>query len=314
MLSYLMGRLVQAIPVLIIASIAVFMVLRLVPGDPAASLAGEEASPERVAEIRELLGLNDSLPVQYVRWISNALQGDLGTSFKTGQAVTKQLRNALPPTVELALVAYPLALLIGIPLGVAAGIKPRGWFDWGLSGYTLLTLGIPNFLLGILLIWLFSVSLGWLPAAGRVPLMDDPVGAIKQLIMPSLALGSGLAAALARYTRTSIQETMGQDFIRTARAKGLREYTVVVQHGLRASMIAVITIIALQVGQVLAGAVVIEQVFTRPGVGRLIIDSIHFRDYPVVQGTLLVLVLVFVLVNLVADVAYGLLDPRIRRA
>lgn len=247
-----------------------------------------------------------------MRWLGAVIQGDLGTSFRTGLTVKRMLELALPPTVELALVAYPLAVLVGIPLGVAAGVAPRSVWDWLLSGYTLLTLGLPNFLLGILLLWLFAVELGWFPAAGRVALLADPVEALRRLTLPALALGSGLAAVLARYTRTAVQETMGQDFIRTARAKGLSEFAVVVRHALRGSLIPVVTIMGLQVGHVLAGAVVIEQVFTRPGLGRLIVEAIRFRDYPVVQGTLLVLVVIFLGVNLLADLAYGLLDPRIR--
>ena len=310
--TYIAARIAQAVPVLLLASVAVFLVLRLVPGDPAVSLAGENASPERIAEIRRQLGLEASWPEQYVRWLGAAIQGDLGTSFRTGLTVKRMLELALPPTVGLALVAYPLAVLVGIPLGVAAGVAPRSVWDWLLSGYTLLTLGLPNFLLGILLLWLFSVELGWFPAAGRVALFSDPAEALRRLALPALALGSGLAAVLARYTRTAVQETMGQDFIRTARAKGLAEFTVVVRHALRGSLIPVVTVMGLQVGHVLAGAVVIEQVFTRPGLGRLIVEAIRFRDYPVVQGTLLVLVVIFVGVNLVADLAYGLLDPRIR--
>jgi peptide/nickel transport system permease protein len=310
--TYIVARVAQAVPVLVLASVAVFLVLRLVPGDPAVALAGEDASPERVAEIRRQLGLEATWPEQYVRWLGAVVRGDLGTSFRTGLTVKRMLELALPPTVELALVAYPLAVLVGIPLGVAAGVAPRSVWDWLLSGYTLLTLGLPNFLLGILLLWLFSVELGWFPAAGRVALLADPVEALRRLTLPALALSSGLAAVLARYTRTAVQETMGQDFIRTARAKGLAEFTVVVRHALRGSLIPVVTIMGLQVGHVLAGAVVIEQVFTRPGLGRLIVEAIRFRDYPVVQSTLLVLVLIFVGVNLLADLAYGLLDPRIR--
>lgn len=310
--TYVVARVAQAVPVLVLASVAVFLVLRLVPGDPAVALAGEDASPERVAEIRRQLGLEATWPEQYARWLGAAARGDLGISFRTGLTVKRMLELALPPTVELALVAYPLAVLVGIPLGVAAGVTPRSVWDWLLSGYTLLTLGLPNFLVGILLLWLFAVELGWFPAAGRVALFSDPVEALRRLALPALALGSGLAAVLARYTRTAVQETMGQDFIRTARAKGLAEFTVVVRHALRGSLIPVVTIMGLQVGHVLAGAVVIEQVFTRPGLGRLIVEAIRFRDYPVVQGTLLVLVVIFVGVNLLADLAYGLLDPRIR--
>ena len=287
--------------------------MRLVPGDPAQALAGEDATDERVEQIREQLGLTDSWPVQYVRWAGDVMRGDLGRSFRTGLSVGRLLKLSLPPTIELTLAAYPVALLIGVPLGVLAGVKPRSFWDWGLSGYTLFAIGIPNFLLGIILLWIFSVRLGWFPTSGRVAFTSDPLGAIKYLTLPALALGGGIAAVLARYTRTAVAETMGQDYIRTARAKGLKGRTVIVRHALRASLIPVVTIVALEIGRLLAGAVVVEQVFTRPGLGRLVVEAIQNRDYMIVQSTLLVLVLIFVTVNLAADITYGFLDPRVRR-
>jgi peptide/nickel transport system permease protein len=313
MITYIGGRILQAIPVLLLASIAVFLVLRLVPGDPAVALAGEDASDERVQQIREQLGLTDALPVQYVRWLGNLVRGDMGESFRTRLPVSRLLSISLPPTIELTLAAYPIALAIGIPLGVLAGMRPRSFWDWGLSGYTLISIGIPNFLLGILFLYVFAVQLGWLPAAGRVSFFDDPVQSLRHLFLPALALGSGLAAVLARYTRTAVSEVMGQDYIRTARAKGLAGSTVVMRHALRNSLIPVVTIAALQVGNLLAGAVVVEQVFTRPGLGRLVVEAIANRDYLIVQSTLVVLVTIFVAVNLAADIAYGFLDPRVRR-
>ena len=313
MLGYLVGRLAQAVPVLLLASLAVFLVLRLVPGDPADALAGEDATPAEVDAIREQLGLKDPLPVQYGRWIADLMRGDLGVSIRTGIPVSRLVKLSFPPTIELAVASYVVAILIGIPLGTIAGVKPRSGWDWFLSFFTISTLGIPNFLLGVLLLWLFSVNLGWLPVSGRVSIFDDPIQSIKHLILPSFALGSGLAAVLARYTRTTVQEAMGQDYIRTARAKGLSPRVVVVRHALRNSMIPVVTIMALQVGGILAGAVVIERVFTRPGLGRLVVDAIQNRDYLIVQSTLVILVVIFVAVNLAADIAYGFLDPRVRR-
>lgn len=313
MLGYLVGRLAQALPVLILASLAVFLVLRLVPGDPADAIAGEDASPAEVEAIREDLGLNDPIPVQYARWISDLVRGDLGVSIRTGIPISRLVKLSFPPTIELAVASYAIAILIGIPLGTIAGVKPRSGWDWFLSFFTISTLGVPNFLLGVLLLWLFSAQLGWLPVSGRVSIFDDPVQSIKHLILPSFALGSGLAAVLARYTRTTVQEAMGQDYIRTARAKGLAPRVVVVRHALRNSMIPVVTIMALQVGGILAGAVVIERVFTRPGLGRLVVDAIQNRDYLIVQSTLVILVVIFVGVNLAADIAYAFLDPRVRR-
>lgn len=290
------------------------MVLRLVPGDPAEAIAGQDATPEQVAQIREQLGLTDTVPEQYLRWMGNLARADLGQSIRTGQSVGELVKLSLPATLELALASYVVALLIGIPLGVIAGVAPRSIWDWLLSGYTIGTLGIPNFLLGILLLWAFSVNLGWFPVSGRVSFFDNPWESIQHLALPALALGSGLAAVLARYTRTTVLESMRQDYVRTARAKGLNEYNVVVRHALRNSLVPVVTIVALQIGQILAGAVVIERVFTRPGLGRLVVDAIMNRDYMVVQSTLILLVAIFVLVNLVADMAYGILDPRVRRS
>jgi peptide/nickel transport system permease protein len=313
MLSYLAGRLAQTLPVLFLASIAVFLVLRLVPGDPADAIAGEDASPQEVAAIREQLGLTDPIPVQYSRWVGNLARGDLGVSIRTGVPVSELVKLAFPPTIELAVASYVVAVVLGIPLGTIAGVRPRSLWDWFLSFYTIGTLGIPNFLLGVLLLWGFAVGLGWFPASGRVSFLDDPLQSARYLALPALALGSGLAAVLARYTRTTVQEAMGQDYIRTARAKGLSGRHVVIRHALRNSLIPVVTIMALQVGQILAGAVVIERVFTRPGLGRLVVDAVLNRDYLIVQSTLVILVVIFVGVNLVADMAYGVLDPRVRR-
>jgi peptide/nickel transport system permease protein len=313
MLGYIAGRLLQAAPVLLLSSIAVFLVLRLVPGDPASTLVGDNATPERLQQVREQLGLTDSWPQQYARWLGNVARGDLGTSYRSRQSVGRMLRQALPPTVELAVAAYPVALALGIPLGVLAGVRPRSVWDWALSGFTPIAVGIPNFLLGIVLLFIFAVQLGWLPAAGRVNFLADPVQSLRYLALPALALGCGLAAVLARYTRTAVAEVMGHDYIRTARAKGLRPDTVIIRHALRNALVPVVTIVALQVGNLLAGAVVIEQVYTRPGLGRLVVEAVLNRDYLIVQGALIVLVTVFVTVNLAADLAYGFLDPRIRR-
>lgn len=312
MAAFVVRRLLQGIPVLILASIAVFLILRLVPGDPATALAGPDAPPERVAEIRDQLGLNDSLPVQYFRWVGQLAHGDLGTSIR-GIQVSRLLKDSMPSTLELAVGAYIFAILLGIPLGVMAGANPRSGWDWALSAFTLISIGIPSFLTGILLLWIFGVELGWLPTSGRVSLFSNPEQSIQHLILPAYALGGNLAAVLGRYTRTSVAEIMGQDYIRTAKAKGLRQRQVIIRHALRNSLVPVVTITALQVGAVLAGAVVVEQVFTRPGMGRLVVEAIQNRDYVVVQSTLIVLVTIFVLVNLSADLAYGFLDPRIRR-
>ena len=312
MLAYVLARFLQAIPVLVLASIAVFLMLRLVPGDPAEILAGQDGTNEDVARIRQQLGLNDSLPEQYFNWLADILQGDLGVSFARGLPVTRMLRTAIPPTVELAVAAYLVAVVVGIPLGILGGIRPRSGWDWTLSGFTLVAIGIPGFLLGIIMLWVFSVRLDWFPVFGHVSIVDDPVESLRHLALPAIATGVGVAAVLARYTRTTIAEVMGNDYVRTARAKGLAESRVVVRHALRNSMIPVVTVMALQVGGLLVGAVIVEQVFTRPGLGRLVVSAIQAHDYLVVQSTLIVLVTVFIGANLAADIAYGFLDPRVR--
>lgn len=312
MLGFMIRRLLQTVPVLFFASIAVFLVLRLVPGDPAATLAGQNATPQEIQQIRAGLGLESSWPTQYVRWLKQLAHGDLGESFQTKISVGALLRASFPPTLELTVAGYLVALLIGIPFGVAAGARSRSSWDWALSGYTTLALGIPGFVLGILMLLVFTVEVHWFPTAGSVPFFSDPLNSIYHLVLPALALGATLAASLARYTRTAVSDVMGQDFIRTARAKGLLERTVVVRHALRNALIPVITIAALQVGRLLAGAIVIEQVFTRPGLGRLLIGAILQRDYMIVQSSLVIFVVIFVFVNLLADISYALLDPRIR--
>ena len=312
MFPYVLARVLQAIPVLVLASIAVFLMLRLVPGDPAELIAGQDAAEEDVTRIRGQLGLNDSLPEQYINWLSDIFQGDLGVSFARGLPVTRMLRTAIPPTLELTVAAYVVAVAVGIPLGILGGVRPRSGWDWMLSGYTLVTIGIPGFVFGIIMLWIFSVQLDWFPTFGAVSFIDDPLSSLHHLALPAIATGSGVAAVLARYTRTTISEVMGNDYVRTARAKGLAESHVVVRHALRNSMIPVVTVMALQVGGLLGGAVIVEQVFTRPGLGSLMVNAIYARDYLVVQSTLIILVTVFIGANLAADITYGFLDPRVR--
>ncbi len=312
MLAYILARVLQAVPVLVLASIGVFLMLRLVPGDPAELLAGQDATDADVARIREQLGLNDSLPEQYVNWLADIFRGDLGVSFARGLPVTRLLRTAIPPTLELTVAAYIVAVVVGIPLGVLGGIRPRSGWDWLLSGYTLVTIGIPGFVFGIIMIWIFGVMLDWFPTFGQVSILSDPAASLHHLVLPAIATGAGVAAVLARYTRTTIAEVMGNDYVRTARAKGLTESGVVIRHALRNSMIPVVTVMALQIGGLLGGAVIVEQVFTRPGLGRLMVNAIQARDYLVVQSTLIILVSVFIAANLIADIAYGFLDPRVR--
>lgn len=305
-------RLFQAIPVVIIASLIVFSILQMVPGDPAANLAGPDASDQDVQVIRHRLGLDKPLPEQYLAWIGDALRGNLGQSFRSNRPVSDLLGEALVPTLELTLTAFAIEVALGITLGVMAGTRLRSAWDWGLSGFTMLGIAIPHFVLGLVLIYVVSFRLGWLPVGGRVPLVDDPVEGVKYLLLPALVLGLTGAAVLARFVRTSIAEVMNQDYIRTARAKGLAGRSVVVRHALRNGLVPVVTVMALQFAALLTGSVVVENVFSRPGIGRLVIGAVQARDYPVVQGALLFLVMGFILVNLAADLMYGVLDPRIR--
>ncbi|MGE5596045.1 MAG: ABC transporter permease [Hyphomicrobiales bacterium] len=312
MAGHIIRRLLQAVPSMLLASLFVFSILQMVPGDPAVNLAGEDASDEDVQIIRERLGLDRPLPQQYLNWIGNAVTGDLGESFRNQRPVLELIGDALAPTLELTLVAFAIVLLLGIPLGVMAGTRVHSWWDWALSAFTMAGIAIPHFVLGLVLLYFVSFRLGWLPVGGRVSLLSDPVEGIRYLILPAAVLGFTGASVLARFVRTSVAEVMNQDYIRTAHAKGLRERVVVVRHALRNGLVPIVTVVSLQFATLLTGSVVVESVFSRPGVGRLVVGAIQARDYPVVQGILLFLVLGFILVNLAADLLYGVLDPRIR--
>lgn len=297
---------------LLVSSMMVFSLVHLIPGDPAEILAGEEASDEQVESIRESLGLNDPIPVQYVNWLGDVVRGDLGGSFRGGPSVLERIKLALPPTLELSLASFVVAISIGISAGVAAGVSPRSAWDWGLSGSTIVLIAIPNFVFGLIALWFIGFKFGLVPITGRVPLWEDPVQSSKHLLLPALTLGLTQAAILGRFTRTAVSQVMSQQYVVTARAKGLRERTVVLRHVLRNALIPVITIASLQVAALITGSVVIERVFSRPGLGRLVVDAIQGRDIPTVQGMMLLLVATFVFVNLLADVLYALVNPRIR--
>ena len=312
MAPFILNRLVQTIPILFLGTVIAFMFLRIIPGDAALVIAGEEATAEDLDAIRKQHGLHDSWPEQYIRWLGDLVTGDLGYSFTSGLSVTRLFSINIPPTLELGIAAYAFAILLGIPLGILGGVKPRSGWDWLLSGYTMVSVGVPSFVSGIILLWIFAAELGWFPSHGRVSFLDDPVDSLYHLALPVIALAMPISAVLARYTRTTITDVVGQDFVRTARSKGLGERTVIVRHALRNSLIPVITIMALQVGEVLTGVVIIEAVFTRPGLGRILVEAIQRLDYLVVQTMLVVLVVIFVTVNLLADIIYGFVDPRVR--
>ena len=314
MLGYVVRRLAQLVPVALLASIVIFGLMRMIPGDPALVIAGEDASPERIQELRVRLRLDRPLPVQYVAWLGSVLRGDLGESIVSGQPVARILAQKVTATAELAVGALLVAVVVGIPLGVAAALRRGTALDLAVTAYTSTVLGIPNFWLGLLLILLFVVALNWLPPGGRIALTEDPGAAWRYLLMPVLTLSVRASGIFIRFTRTSMLEVLPEDYVRTARAKGLSEGVVVARHALRCALIPVVTVVGLEFGRLLAGAVIAEQIFAWPGVGRLIIQAVGQRDFAIVQGVLLLLVVVFVLVNLITDLLYGVLDPRIRLA
>ena len=312
MASYLLRRLGTSALVLLLASVVVFVGVRALPGDAALALAGEERDPVVLEQIRDKYGLNDPVPVQYVRYLGSSLQGDLGFSTRTGLDVTDIILQRLPVTLELALLAVGVGLLIGIPAGILSALRRGTWVDNVSNAFGLLGLSIPHFWLGLVLILLVSVQLGLLPASGFVPLLDDPVANLQRMLLPAVVLGTGLSAVLMRQVRSAMLETMSADYVRTARSKGLSERQVVLVHALRNSLITVVTVLGLQLGALISGAVITEQIFVIPGFGKLIVDGVFTRDYPVIQGVALVTVFGYVLVNLLVDLTYSFLNPRIR--
>jgi peptide/nickel transport system permease protein len=311
-IELLVRRALISVLTLLLISIIVFTGVRLIPGDPARVLAGTDADAAGLEEIRQKYGLNDPLPVQYLRWLRLGLVGDLGESIRTRQSVARMVASKLPITLELACLSIVVALCIALPAGVLAAVRRNTAWDVVASGVSLAGVSIPNFWLGIMLILLVSVRLGWLPASGYVPAVEDLAGNLKRMIMPAFVLGTGLAAVLMRQTRNSMIEVLGADYVRTARAKGLAGHVVVLRHALRNGLIPVVTILGLQMGALMGGAVVTEQIFVIPGFGRLIVEAVFTRDYPVVQGVVLITASSYVLINLLVDVSYSLLNPRIR--
>jgi len=311
-LAFLTTRLLQIIPTLILVSMLIFGLQQLLPGDPALIMAGEERDPKVLAEIREQYRLDQPIPVQYLYWIKGVLAGNLGESMRLKAPVGALVMQKLPVTLQLAAMALLIALCIGIPAGIVSAVKKETAWDYGANLFALWGLSTPNFWLGILLIFLFSVTLGWLPASGYVRLGEDWKASLATTIMPAFVLGNALAAVLMRHTRSAMLQAMGTDYVRTARAKGLNEGRVVLKHALRNAMTPVITLLALDFGTLLSGAVLTEQIFTIPGFGKLIVDSVFNRDYAVVQGVVLVTSSIYIALNLLADIAYVLVNPRLR--
>ena len=312
MLVFLTRRLLQIIPTLILESLLIFGLQQLLPGDPALIMAGEERDPIVLQQIREQYRLNEPIPVQYFYWIKGVLSGNLGESMRLKSSVSSLVAEKLPVTLQLAGMALLIALCIGIPAGIISAVKKETFWDYGANLFALWGLSTPNFWLGILMIFLFSVELGWLPASGYVRLGEDWKQSLATTIMPAFVLGNALAAVLMRHTRSAMLQAMGADYVRTARAKGLNEGRVVLKHALRNAMTPVITLLALDFGTLLSGAVLTEQIFTIPGFGKLIVDSVFNRDYAVVQGVVLVTATTYISLNLLADIAYVLVNPRLR--
>jgi len=314
MRGHLGVRFAQVIPTLLLVSILVFCLQQLMPGDPALVLAGEERDPQVLEQIRRELKLDQPLVMQYFYWITNVLQGDLGFSWRIRQPVTELVATKLPVTLQLASMAFVIAVCIGVPMGVLSAVKKNTFWDYLANGIGLAGLSTPNFWLGIMLILLVSVHLGWLPPSGYVPLSEDWKMSLATTIMPAFVLGNAISAVLMRHTRSAMLTALQQDYVRTARAKGLPEWLVVTKHALRNALVPVVTLGALELGTLLSGAVLTEQVFSIPGFGKMIVDAVFNRDYPVVQGVVLVTATVYVMLNLLADVLYVMINPRLRGA
>ena len=312
MITFIIRRLVQAIPVMFLATVGVFLLLHLLPGDPAILMAGPDAPQATIDAVRQDMGLNEPLPVQYVVWLQHIVRGDLGKSVFSKLPVSQLISQRAPATIELAIAGEILTILIALPLGVIAAVKQRTPADWAITWSTSLGLAVPNFWLGILLILLFAVTLGWLPPGQRGDLMKDPLTALKFLALPAFTLALPQAMNLSRLTKASVLEMLYEDHVRTARAKGLDDAVVVTRHVLRNSLVPIVTAISLDIGRLLGGALIVESVFAWPGLGTLMLSAVGNRDYVIVQACLLLLVSVFIVVNLLADISYGFLDPRIR--
>jgi peptide/nickel transport system permease protein len=313
MLRFIGRRLLVMLPTLVLVSIFVFALQQLLPGDPVEAMAGEERDPQVIEYLRAKYRLDQPIPVQYAYWLGSILQGDFGQSIRTQLPIGEMILQKLPITIQLAVMAMLVAILIGIPAGIVAAVWRGTRLDHGANVVALSGLSIPNFWLGIMLILLFSVQLGWLPSGGYVSPGEDLAANLKGMLLPAFVLGTGNAAVLMRHTRSAMLGVLRQDYIRTARAKGVRERLVVLKHALRNALVPVVTLGTLQFGELLAGAVLTEQVFSIPGFGKLIVDAVFTRDYAVVQAVVLCVAVAFLLMNLLADVAYVLLNPRLRR-
>ncbi|HEX3059368.1 MAG TPA: ABC transporter permease [Usitatibacter sp.] len=311
-MSFILRRLGAIVPTLFFVSVMIFGLQQLLPGDPAIAMAGEERDPNVVAYLRGKFHLDEPLPVRYGYWLKGVVQGDLGESVRIQRPVTELIVEKLPVTLELAGIAMAIALVIGISAGIVSAVYKDTWIDYVANVFALWGLSTPNFWLGILLILFFAVRLGWFPASGYVSPFEDLGENLRSMILPAFVLGNALAAVLMRHTRSAMLQVLSSDYVRTARAKGLDERVVILRHALRNALIPVVTLTALQLGELLSGAVLTEQVFSIPGFGKLIVDAVFNRDYSVVQGVVLFTASAYIVLNLLADVAYVLINPRMR--
>lgn len=317
MQRYVLRRVLQGIPVLFIVSLIVFLALNLLPGDPVMARQGTMVGPgyaEIVAELRQQMGLDRPIHERYIRWLGGAVRGDLGVSYITQQPVMKLIGQKLPATIELTVVAFLIALALAVPAAILAVAKRGSWFDLAVTGFVTAGMSIPSFWLGIMLMLLFSVRLGWLPAIGYEPLFDDPAANLQHVILPATTLGLIVAAPIMRFLRSSLLEVMQQDFVTVARAKGISETAVLARHVVRNALLSLVTFIGLQFGALISGAVIIEWIFAWPGMGWLTVDAVFNRDYSVVQGAVTLAACGFVAINIVIDVLYATLDPRVKHA
>jgi len=309
---FALRRLLSAIPTLLIVTLIVFAMVKLLPGDPARLILGQEATPQALSELRRSLGLDRPLPQQYLSWLTSAARLDFGTSLTDHSSVGRLIAQKLPVTLELSLFAMLISLLISLPAGMISAVRRSTWVDRLLTLLALSGISLPNFFLGILLIYLFSIRLAWIPASGYTSLMENPGRNLLLLLLPAVTLGVGSAAVLTRYLRSSLSETLNQDYVRTAHAKGLAARQVISKHALKNALIPFLTAFGLQLGGLLGGAVITEQIFSIPGFGRLLVDAVFTRDLPVIQGVVLVSAVAVFLVSFLVDLGYAAVDPRIR--
>ncbi|HEY3059947.1 MAG TPA: ABC transporter permease [Chloroflexota bacterium] len=305
-------RLVATVPVLVLVTLGVFLLIHLVPGDPVEAMLGESQDESAKQALRQELGFDQPLPVQYATWASKLVRGDLGKSVRSGAPVLEDVGRRIRPSLELAVFAMVISLAIAVPLGILSAANHNTALDTGGTTFALFGICMPNFLLALLLIFVFGVRLHWLPISSFVDPVEDPINGIRSLTMPAITLGLALAAVVTRTLRSSLLETLNEDYVRTARAKGLTENAIINKHALKNALIPVVTVLGLQFGTLIGGAVITEYVFALPGVGRLVVDAVFARDYPLVQGVVLLIALGFITSNLLVDIAYGWLDPRIR--